>query len=646
MFVSGKGIRRRAARRALPACTLVLLLSLSAAAASSAATRNVAVTGNDVGDCVAAPCQTIEYAVDQADPGDTVAVAAGTFDEPQVIIDKALILRGAGAGQTIVDGSSAVGLPHAGTFYFNGPSSGDIEVSGFTLQGANAKNGSAEPMLLVFSGLMPGGEVVVTDNEFIAGAEFDPEIATDFSLGLYAGNSEADLEITDNSFHGMWQGILLENPAGATLVSGNEFSAMVPTVAGEDLYPGEGVFVLATGVNGGAGEVNDEPQVVSENSFHDYAGFGIAFQSGHPSVDPTSPNSFSDVTVAGNEIDLGGSIFPPTERPLAGVLLKTGQEESTIEGAEIIGNTIAVSIPGNDIGVEGEVSGTEVRLNRLAGSPAAGIDASLAGAVVAEDNWWGCNAGPQSPQCTAKSGEVDSVPNLVLSGVASSSQVEPGQSTTVSATLDTNSEGETVSLVPSGGEPVVFEASLGSMAPGVVPLLEGFATSTFTAGALTGDAGVVVGLDNQVVPVPLSVVAPPAPTPPGPAPTTPAPPAPTPPVVKVPSGDSTMAVPASGQVTVATVSCPAGTCGVVAKSPKVTIGGKSYKVTVKVPRQLAAGKSAPIKVVLSKAARAALAKEGKGRLSVKITVTTSTGATKTVTIKVKLTGKKQNRTGS
>ncbi|HET6998670.1 MAG TPA: right-handed parallel beta-helix repeat-containing protein [Solirubrobacterales bacterium] len=640
MFTSGKGIRW-STRQGLLACAIVALLGLNVAAASAASTRNVSVTGNDTGDCVSAPCQTIQYAVDEADPGDTVAVAAGTFDEPQVIVDQALTLRGAGAGETIVDGSSANALPHAGTFYFDGPSSGDIEVSGFTLQGANAKNGSAEPMLLVFSNLMPGGEVVVTDNEFIAEAEFDPEIATDFSLGLYVGSAEADLEITDNSFRGMWQGILLENSAGATIVSANEFSELVPTVAGEDSYPGEGVFVLATGANGNAGEVSTS-QVVSENSFHDYAGFGIAFQSGHHSVDPTTPNSFSDVTVAGNQIDLGGSIFPTTDRPLPGVLLKTDQDESTIEDAEIVGNTIAVSAPGNDIGVEGEVSGTEIRLNRLAGSPAAGVDASLAsGTVVATDNWWGCNEGPGAPACTTVSGEVDDAPNLVLSGAASSSQVETGGSATISATLDTNSDGETVPLVPAGGEPVVFEAGLGSMAPVAAPLLEGFATSTFTAGSQAGDAGVTVGLDNQLVSVPLSVVAPPAPTPPTPVPPAPTPPVGNPPVIKVSSGDSTKTVPPSGQVTVGTVSCPSGTCDVVAKSPKMTIGGKSYRVTVKVRRQIAAGDSSSIKVVLSRAARAALAKEGKGRLSFKITVTTSTGTTRTVTVKVKLTGKGQ-----
>jgi hypothetical protein len=116
-------------------------------------------------------------------------------------------------------------------------------------------------------------------------------------------------------------------------------------------------------------------------------------------------------------------------------------------------------------------------------------------------------------------------------------------------------------------------------------------------------------------------------------------------VVKPAAGDGSKSVPANGQVTVASVSCPSGSCEVAAKSPSVTIGGKSYKVTVKAPRKVAAGDSASIKIVLSKEARTALAKEGKGRFTVKVTVTSSTGEAKTVTVTVKLTSKPDQHKG-
>lgn len=624
---------------ALVAICLSAVLGVSTAAATPV-TRDVGPGGADSGNCTVAPCETIQYAVGQAFAGDTVDVAAGTYDEPQVIVDKALTLQGAGAGQTVVDGSSASGLPTNGLFRFDSPAVGDISVSGFTLEGANGDNGGGEALLMLFSGVPAGSQVSVTENELLASEALDPDIATDWSLGIYVSSSAAAIEVEDNLFDGMWQGILVEHSTGPTTIAGNEFADMVSNTAGPNTFPGEGILILAVG------DAVTSPQLVSDNYFHGYAGLGVAVQAGHSSA-PIAQSSFSDVTVAGNEVDLGGAMFPSTGRPLAGVILKTGQALSTIEGAAVLGNTISVSAPGNDVAVESGVSGTEVHLNRLTGAPAAGLDAFYAsGPVSAADNWWGCNEGPGSPQCMTVSGDVDSAPNLVLSGAASSPQVEPGQSATVTASLAANSDGEAVSGVPAAGSPVAFDASLGSMDPETAPLFEGLASSTFIAGSQLGQAGATVSLDNQLVSVPLSVVAPPAPTPPAPQPTPPAPaPADSPPAIKPSAGDGAKSVPANGQVTVANVSCPSGSCEVATKSPSATIGGKSYKVTVKAPRQVAAGDSAPIKIVLSKAARTALAKEGKGRFTVKVIVTSSTGETKTVIVTVKLTSKSNKHKG-
>jgi hypothetical protein len=632
------------------AIALVAILGVSTAAAISPVPRLVEQDGVDSGNCTVDPCATIQYAVDQASAGNTVVVAAGTYDEPQVVVDKPLALQGAGAGETIVDGSSASGLPSNGLLRFDSPAVGDISVSGFTFEGANGDNADGEALLTLISGVPAGSHVSFSKNELLASEDLDPEIATDWSLGIHVANSAATIEVEDNLFAGMWQGILVEHSSGPTTIAGNEFTDLVPNFSDPDSFPGEGILLLAAGSPGGAGDVVTTPQVVRDNSFHGYAGLGVAVQAGHHSVNPISPNSFSDVTIAGNEIDLEGATFPTTGRPLGGVILKTddplGVIESTIEGAEILGNTISVSAPGNDIGVEDGVSGTEVHTNRLAGGPAAGLDAFYAsGPVSATNNWWGCNEGSGSSQCVTVSGDVDSAPNLVLGVAASASQLEPGQGATVTASLATNSDGEAVLGVPGGGDPIAFDASLGSMAPHSAPLLDGSATSTFTAGAQLGQGAATVSLDNQLVSISLSVVAPPAPIQPTPEPT-PAPtvvpaPVPTdsPPAIKPSAGDGPKGVAANGQVTVASVSCPSGSCAVAAKAPNVTIGGKSYKVTVKAPRQVAAGDSAPIKIVLSKAARAALLKEGKGRLTVKLIVTSSTGKAKTVTVTVRLTSK-------
>ena len=62
-------------------------------------TRYVAPAGNDAGnDCTnpAAPCATLAHAVAQANDGDTIDMAAGTYTEPGVLIEKKVLIQGQG----------------------------------------------------------------------------------------------------------------------------------------------------------------------------------------------------------------------------------------------------------------------------------------------------------------------------------------------------------------------------------------------------------------------------------------------------------------------------------------------------------------------------------------------------------------------
>ncbi|MCB8928687.1 MAG: hypothetical protein H6652_24045 [Ardenticatenaceae bacterium] len=66
-----------------------------------------ASTGSDSNSCLSAgsPCATINGALGKAAPGDTINIAAGTYDET-ISIDQAVNFVGAGAGQTILTKSS------------------------------------------------------------------------------------------------------------------------------------------------------------------------------------------------------------------------------------------------------------------------------------------------------------------------------------------------------------------------------------------------------------------------------------------------------------------------------------------------------------------------------------------------------------
>ena len=65
-----------------------------------------ASTGNDGNDCLSmgSPCATVGGAFAKADPGDTIHIAAGTYDEA-LVLNHAVNLLGAGADQTILTNS-------------------------------------------------------------------------------------------------------------------------------------------------------------------------------------------------------------------------------------------------------------------------------------------------------------------------------------------------------------------------------------------------------------------------------------------------------------------------------------------------------------------------------------------------------------
>jgi hypothetical protein len=100
-------------RRFLAIVVLVVPVLCAVAASAEAATRFVATTGSDEASntCLSAadPCQTVQRAITEAEAGDTVSIAAGTY-VGEFQLNKALTLVGQGPS-TLLEGEPTVQRP-------------------------------------------------------------------------------------------------------------------------------------------------------------------------------------------------------------------------------------------------------------------------------------------------------------------------------------------------------------------------------------------------------------------------------------------------------------------------------------------------------------------------------------------------------
>ncbi|MBK8293519.1 MAG: hypothetical protein IPK93_01615 [Solirubrobacterales bacterium] len=391
-----------------------------AAGSASAASLQVETSGSDAPGCgpIGTPCKTISYAVNLAAAGDTVNVGSGTFDESPngVQINKALTLRGTndGSNQTVISGGLSTTATSRGTIGVT--AAGDVTVSNFNVEdfsslGAPNVN-SANKLGLYSKPPLAGGPFKYTFRHLILdGSGGLP--GGGIYLNFVSTGSSTEVNFTGGSICGQaGNGILVENASKPVTVKN---SGICQGTTGNSAY-----FNLL-GTNSGGENLDDAVQSVIGNTV---LGSSLTF-SANPDFGSATAPGFNAPVVRDNSIVLpsGGSA----------ITLYTGKNAATYRGAindpVVSGNVITTSTPGatairllglvrfadiydnvsqgvdtfartervltNSPGVYLDPTGTRLFKNKLYGaSPTIAVNNQSPRFIVAYQNWWGCNEGP------------------------------------------------------------------------------------------------------------------------------------------------------------------------------------------------------------------------------------------------------------
>jgi parallel beta-helix repeat protein len=134
--------------------------------------------------------------------------------------------------------------------------------------------------------------------------------------------------------------------------------------------------------------------------------------------------------------------------------------------------------------------------NRIAGN-ATGYETNSQVNQEAENNWWGCNAGPGQAGCDTVVGDALFSPWLILKLTSSRSRIQAGGHTaTLTASLRQNVIGETFASPPFPASPVAFKTDRGTLDKARTTI-DGAATSRLVSGPRAVVAHVRAILDNQ-----------------------------------------------------------------------------------------------------------------------------------------------------
>ena len=175
-------------------------------------------------------------------------------------------------------------------------------------------------------------------------------------------------------------------------------------------------------------------------------------------------------------------------------------------------NAHSNTIVSSDSGLLATAGTLIAHFNRLVdSSPALDTDDALT--IDAENNWFGCNEGPEGTDCSPVQGtNLDTDPWLILSATAATNPATRPCSATVTGDLRVNSDGDNTSSqgTIATGTPVAFTASIGTASPAAGQTGAGTASTTITGPpcSASGQGSVTVDNETLVTPFTLGAAAP------------------------------------------------------------------------------------------------------------------------------------------
>lgn len=416
---------------ALRLCGLAALLAC-AVSATPAAGATLVVDDDGTYDAVGNGCDgadvaytAIQAAITAAVDGDTVFVCPGTYNENQILLNKALTVQGSGADVTIIDGGGGFGLPSSqfGTVRIT-PTTGNAVFDGFTVQ--NPRATTSMTALRVGVTVASSQPVTITVSNNVILGTGNPAYGSDY--GVYAFGpiggqpSVATFVFRDNEVRNTGSNtILIERFTGPTDVRDNTLARGLFT-GGLSAYVNMShtntPITSLQRVSGNTIDMAPDPGPYTSSN----GGGAISFIG---ALTGTSIGTFSNVEITGNTINnvvayrrgitIGNNANSLANSPrgvISNALIECnrisgpgGGAQTGSVGIRLSGNVTAISVVGNDIaevdtgfqGIEninGVPSAVTVTGNAFRDTPLYGVDWRSVEVIDAELNWWGSASGP------------------------------------------------------------------------------------------------------------------------------------------------------------------------------------------------------------------------------------------------------------